>query len=138
MAELYFTTHTQVLNIQLLFKLHTFLCLTNLIQHSFILTFTSTIPKSPTNTENYLRSDDPNIPNLMVSHYDYEKQQNIRQFNLLNVKQCIEAPSNIQHANVKTRVYVRAKAKRIKPYKCVVYANNKIRFQCSVDYRRVD
>ena len=27
----------------------------------------------------------------MVSHYDYEKQHNLRQFSLLNVKPCTEA-----------------------------------------------
>ena len=32
----------------------------------------------------------------------------------VNVKQCTEAPSDIKHASVKARVYVRAKAKRIK------------------------
>ena len=52
----------------------------------------------------------------MVSHYDCEKQHNRRQFNLLNVKQCTEAPSNIQHASVQARVYVRAKAKCPKAY----------------------
>ena len=51
---------------------------------------------------------------LMVSHYDCAKQQNLRQFNLLKVKQCTEAPSNNKHASVKARVYVRAKAKHIK------------------------
>ena len=50
----------------------------------------------------------------MVSHYDCEKQNNLRQFNILNVRQCTEAPSNIQHASVKARVYVRAKVERIK------------------------
>ena len=50
----------------------------------------------------------------MVSHYDCEKQQNLRHVIVLNVKQCTEAPSNIQHASVQARVYVRAKAKRIK------------------------
>ena len=76
----------------------------------------------------------------MVSHYDLEKQQNFCQFNFLKVKQCTEAPSNIQHANVKARVYVRAKAKRIKAYKCVTYAKKerKICFQGSVKYRRDD
>ena len=49
----------------------------------------------------------------MVSHYDCAKQHNLRQFNLLNVKQCTEAPSDIKHASVKARVYVGAKAKRI-------------------------
>ena len=76
----------------------------------------------------------------MVSHYDCEKQHNLRQFNLPNVKQCTEPPSNIQHASVKARVYVRAKAKRIKAYKCVAYAKKerKICFPGSVKHRRVD
>ena len=77
---------------------------------------------TPTNTDNYLPSDDPKITNLLVSHYDCEKQHNLGQFNLLNVKQCTEVPSNIQHANVKARVYVRAKPKRIKAYKWVACA----------------
>ena len=56
------------------------------------------------------------------------------------MKQCTEAPSNIQHASVKARVYVRAKAKRIKNYKSFAYAKKerKICFQGSVKYRRVD
>ena len=76
----------------------------------------------------------------MVSHYDCAKQHNLRQFNLLNVKQCTEAPSDIKHASVKARVYVRAKAKRIKAFKCVAYAKKerKICFQGSVKDRRVD
>ena len=57
----------------------------------------------------------------MVSHYDCEKQHNLRQFNLLNVKPCIEAPSNIQHAKVQARVYVRAKAELVKAFKCEAY-----------------
>ena len=76
----------------------------------------------------------------MVSHYDFEKQHNMRHVNLLNVKQCTEAPSNIQHAAVKDRVYVRAKAKRFKAYKCVAYSKKekKVCFQGSVNDRRVD
>ena len=52
------------------------------------------------------------------------------------MKHCTEAPSNIQHA----RVYVRAETKRIKAFKCEVYAKKerKICFQGSVVYRRVD
>ena len=49
----------------------------------------------------------------MVSHYDCEKQHNLTKFILLNVNQCRQAPSNIQHASV------RAKAKHTKAYKCV-------------------
>ena len=76
----------------------------------------------------------------MVSHYDYEKQHNLRHFNLLNLIQCTEAPSSIQHANGKARVYVRAKAKRIEAYECVAYAKKerKICFQVSIECRRVD
>ena len=68
------------------------------------------------------------------------QNNNLRQFNLLNVKQCTEAPSDIKHASVKARVYVRAKAKRIKAFKCVAYAKKerKICFKDSVKYRRVD
>ena len=76
----------------------------------------------------------------MVSHYDCAKQHNRRRFNLLNVKQCIEAPSDMQHASVKARVYVRAKTKRIKAFKCNAYAKKerKVCFQGSVKYRLVD
>ena len=52
----------------------------------------------------------------MVSHYDCAKQHNLRQFNLLNVKKSTEAPSDIQHASVKARVYVRAEAKRFNKF----------------------
>ena len=71
----------------------------------------------------------------MVSQYDCEKQHNLCQFNLLNVKQCTQAPSNIQHANVNASVYVRVKA-----FKCEAYSKKerKICFQGSVKYRRVD
>ena len=49
-------------------------------------------------------------------------------------------PSNIQHASVKARVFVRANAKRPKAYKCVAYTK-KVRNNCfksSVKDRRVD
>ena len=140
MATLSFVTHTPVSNIPLLSRLYTILSLTHMILHSHLFNPASSIPITPSDTENYLPSDDPNITNLMVSHYDCATQHNLRQFNLLNVKQCTEAPSDIQHASVKARVYVRAKAKRIKAFKCVAYAKKerKICFQGSVKYRRVD
>ena len=139
MATLSFVTHTLVSNIRHPFKSYaTFYITIIILLHFFNSTFSITIVHP--DTENYLPSDDPNITNLMVSHYDCAKQHNLRQFNLLNVKQCTEAPSDIKHASVKARVYVRAKAKRIKAFKCVAYAKNerKICFQGSVKYRRVD
>ena len=74
----------------------------------------------------------------MVSHYDCAKQHNLRQFIILNVKQCTEASSDIKHTSVKARVYLRAKAKRIEAFKCVAYAKKERRicFHGSVKYRR--
>ena len=54
----------------------------------------------------------------MVSHYDCAKQTNLKQFSLLNVEQCKQAPSDIQHTRTQATVYVRAKSKRIKAFKC--------------------
>ena len=133
MAKSYSVTRTQVLNILPLFELLTTSYITILILYSHLFNFAFSIPITPSDTENYLPSDDPNITNLMVSHYDCAKQHNLRQFNLLNVKQCTEAPSDIKHASVKARVYVRAKAKCIKTFKCAAYAKieRKICFQGS-------
>ena len=140
MAKSYSVTRTQVLNILPLFELLKTSFITILILYSPLFNFTFSIPITPFDTENYFPSDDPNIKNLMVSHYDCAKQHNLRQFSLLNVKQCTEAPSDIKHASVKARVYVRAKDKRIKAFKCVAYAKKerKICFQGSVKNRRVD
>ena len=139
MAKSHFVTQTPGLNILPLSKLYTPFYITPLTLYLHLFNFTFSIPITLSDTENYLPSDDPNITNLMVSHYDCAKQHNLRQFNLLNVKQCTEAPSGINYASVKARVYVRAKAKRIKAFKCVAYAKKerKICFQGSVKDRRV-
>ena len=140
MAKLHSVTHTQVLNILPLFELLKTFYITNLILYLHLFNFTFSIPITPSDTENYLPSDNPSITNLMVSHYGCAKQHNLRHFNLRNVKQCTEAPSDIKHASVKARVYVRAEAKRIKAFKCVAYAKKErnICFQGSVKYGRVD
>ena len=57
----------------------------------------------------------------MVSHYDCAKQNNLRQFSLPNVEPCKQAPSDIQHTKTQATVYVRAKAKKIKAFKCEAY-----------------
>ena len=137
MAKLSFVSHTPVSNIPLPSRVYTILYITHSILRSHLFTFTFSIPITPSDTENYLPSDDPNITNLMVSHYDCAKQHNLRQFILLNVKQCTEAPSDIKHASVKGRVYVRAKAKRIKAFKCVAYAKKKERFVFKVQLNTV-
>ena len=132
MATLSSVTHIPVLSIQHLYKPYTTFYITTLILYLHLFNSTFSIPITPSDTENYLSSDDPNITNLMVSHYDCAKQHNLRQYNLLNVKQCTKAPSDIKHASVKARVYVRAKAKRIKAFKCVAYAKKKEKYAFKV------
>ena len=73
-------------------RLYITLCITYLVLHLHLFNFTFSIPITPSDTENYLPSDDPSITSLMVSHYDCAKQHNLRQINLLNVKQYTEAP----------------------------------------------
>ena len=136
MAKSYSTTLILVSNILLLFNTYT--SSTYILLFYITIYFTSSIPITPADDNQYLPSDDPNITNLMVSHYDCAKQHNLRQFNLLNVKQCTEAPSNIQHANVQARAYVRAKAKRVRAFKCEAYAKKepKVAFKAMSKYRQ--
>ena len=138
MSKSYSTTLILVSNILLPFNKHT--SITYIPLFYITIYFTPSLPITPTDDNEYLPSDDPNITNLMVSHYDCAKQHNRCQFNLLNVKQCTEAPSNKQHASVQARVYVRAKAKRVRAFKCEAYGKKerKVGFQGSVKYRRVD
>ena len=82
----------------------------------------TSVPKvETTNPENHISEQDPNFLNLMVSHFDCAKQNNLRQFSLLNVEPCKQAPSDIQHTKTQATVYVRAKATRIKAFKCEAY-----------------
>ena len=114
MAKSPFVAHTPALNILHLLKLYTTFYITNPIHYLHLFNFNFSIPKTPSDTENYLASDVPNITNLMISQYDCAKQHVLRQFNLLNVKQGTEVPSDIHHASVKARVYVRNKPNAIK------------------------
>ena len=91
------------------------------VKYAYIihLVHSSSVPKVDTTiSENDISEHDPNILTLMVSHYDCAKQNNLRQFSLLNVEPCKQAPSYIQHTKTQATVYVRAKAKRIKAFKC--------------------
>ena len=101
----------------------------------------TSVPKvETTNSEKHISEQDPKIFNLMVSHYDCAKQNNLRQFSLLNVEPCKQAPSDIQHTKPQATVYVRAKAKRIKAFKCEAYIKTK-KIWCSQTFsssRRYD
>ena len=78
------------------------------------------VPKvDTTNAENHI--SDRNLLNFMVSHYGCAKQNNLRQFSLLKVEPCKQVPSDIQHTKTQATLHVRAKAKRIKAFKCEAY-----------------
>ena len=99
------------------------------------IVYPTSVPKVDTTTsENHISEQDPNILNLMVSHYDCAKQNNLRQFSLLNVEPCKQAPSDIQHTRIQATVYVRAKAKRIKAFKCEAYVKTE-RVWCSQTFK---
>ena len=83
-----------------------------------IVTSTSVPKVDTTNPENHISDKDPNFLHLIVSHYDCAKQNNLRQFSLLNVEPCKQAPSDIPYTKIQATVHVRAKAKRIKAFKC--------------------
>ena len=86
-----------------------------------IINSTSVLKVDTTNSETQISEQDPNILNLTVSHYSSAKQNNLRQFSFLNVEQCKQAPSDIQHTKTQATKYGRAKAKRIKAFKCEAY-----------------
>ena len=105
-----------------------------------MITSTSVSEVDTTNPENRISEQDPSILNLMVSHYDCAKQNNLREFSSLNVEPCKQAPSDIQHTKTQATVYVRAKAKRIKAFKCEAYMKTE-KFWCSQTFsssRRYD
>ena len=71
------------------------------IVHSLV--HPSTVPKvDTTNSENHISDQDPNILNLMVSHYDCAKQNNLRQFSLLM----------LNHVNKHPQIYNTQKPKQ--------------------------
>ena len=105
----------------------------------YLIRLTNTTSKADTtNPGNHISPQDPNILNLMVSHYDCATQNNLRQFSLLNVEPCKQAPSDIQHTKTQATVYARAKAKRVKAFKCEAYLKTKKKFGVPKHFHPVD
>ena len=87
-----------------------------------------------------ISADDPSISNLNVAHYDCAIQNNFRQFSITQVKPCTQAPSGLESTRAIAKVYVRAKAKRIKAWRCESRIKRE-KFICSqtdVKWRRQD
>ena len=57
--------------------------------------------------------NDLHISDLLVSHYDCSKQHNLRQFSLIRVQPCAQAPSGFKSTQVIAKGFCRAKAKRL-------------------------
>ena len=91
---------------------HSFLFFFNLLKYFTLLTF-------PLDPSSYMIAhNDPHISDLMVSHYDYSKQHNLRQFSLTRVQPCAQAPSALKSTRAIDNVSVRSKAKRPKRWTC--------------------
>ena len=131
------STQSLYSNIELIFNPHIINIITLLL-----LTFSPFINLSPVkhSSPDLIDDTDPNISQLLVSHYDCTHQNNLRQFSLTRVQQCSQAPSALEYTRVIASVYVRAKAKRLKAWICEAKIK-KERFMCSqtnVKYRRQD
>ena len=61
-----------------------------------------------------VETNDPDNSDILVSHYDCSKPQNLRQFTLTRVKPCAQAPAAQERTEAIANVFVRAKAKRLK------------------------
>ena len=87
-----------------------------------IVTSTSVPKVDTTNPENHISEQVPIILNFMVSHYDCAKQNNLRQFSLVNVEPCKQAPSDIQHTKKPKQQYMlEQKQKESKPSNVKLY-----------------
>ena len=76
MAKSYFTTPIQASNTLHYSKTHMFTTYKQILFYISlcnISNYSHAIPIELTDTDNYLPPDDPNITNLMLSHYDCEK-----------------------------------------------------------------
>ena len=93
----------------------------------FLFSFLS-ITSSTDSSSDHVDPNDPHISDLLISHYDCSKQHNLRQFSLTRVQPCSQAPSSFESTRAIVNVFVRTKAKHLKPWTCEAYVKreNKI------------
>ena len=99
-----------------------------------LLPFTFSIGSS----SDHVEPNDPHISDLLVSHYDCPKQHNLRPFCLTRVQPCSQAPSSFESTRAIVKIFVRAKAKRLKAWTCEAYVKreNFVCAQSDYKYRR--
>ena len=91
-------------------------------------------------TKNIVEPNDPQISDLLVSHYNCSKRKHFRQFSLTRDQTCEQAPSSLDDTRVIADVYVRAKAKRLTAWICEAYTKRErfVSAQSDYKYRRHD
>ena len=90
---------------------------------------------STDSSSDHVDPNDCHISDLLVSHYDCSKQQNLGQFSLTRVQPCSRAPSSFESTRAIVNVFVRANAKRLRAWTCETYVERK-KFVCAQsDYK---
>ena len=69
-------------------------------------------------SENLTQPDDPRITQLPATHYECSKQNNLRQFCLNWFRKCTQDTSGIEFSRTFAPVFIRAKAKTKKVFRC--------------------
>ena len=69
-------------------------------------------------SEVFSRPDDFWITQLQATHYNCSKQNNLRQFFLTLLEKCNQAPTEIEKTRTFASVFFRAKAKKVKAFRC--------------------
>ena len=63
------------------------------------------ITSSTDSSSDHVDPNDPHISDLLVSHYYYSKQHNMRQFSPTRVQPCSQAPSSFESARAIVNVF---------------------------------
>ena len=89
-----------------------------MISLSVIVHFSSVQIADAITSENLIETNDPRITQLLATHYDCSIQYNLRQFSLTWVQKCTQAPSEKEFTGNFASVFIRAKVKKIKAFRC--------------------
>ena len=71
-------------------------------------------------SQNLTQLYDPRITQLLGSQYDCSKQYNLRKFSLTREQKCSQVPAEKECTRRTVSVFIRAKVKRMKVFRCSV------------------
>ena len=69
-------------------------------------------------SENLFQPDDPRIAHVLATQFDCSKQYHLKELSLTRVQKGTQAPSEFEYTKTIASVLFRAKAKKIKPFRC--------------------